>query len=144
MMLPRSTIPDTAAGYEVRERGASPGLIVQADVDVPHRHADVVVAGQFTGCDEEVTAAQQLGDLSLPPCHVYTGSCCFGLVGDASPPEALFEHQQVCRYIRSIIDIVFREPWARIKGHRFRPNATYPIPMARPIRPTVIDLSERS
>ena len=89
MMLPRSTIPDTAAGYEVRERGASPGLIVQADVDVPHRHADVVVAGQFTGCDEEVTAAQQLGDLSLPPCHVYTGSCCFGLVGDARPRPCL-------------------------------------------------------
>ncbi len=99
---------------------------------------------QLTGFYDEVTAAQQLGDLSVPPCHVYTGSCCFGLERDASPLEALFEHQQVCRYIRSIIDMVFREQWARIKGHRFRPKATYPIPMARPIRPTVIDLSEKS
>ena len=51
---------------------------------------------------------------------------------------------QILPYTRSIIDMVFSKQWARIKGHKLRPNATYPIPMARPIRPTVMDLSERS
>ena len=28
------------------------GLIVQTDVGVPHRHADVAMAVQLTGCDQ--------------------------------------------------------------------------------------------
>ena len=39
-----------------------PGLIVDADVGVLHRHADVAMAGQLTGCDKGCTVTQQLGD----------------------------------------------------------------------------------
>ena len=39
-----------------------PGLIVDADVGVLHRHADVAMAGQLTGFDKGCTVTQQLGD----------------------------------------------------------------------------------
>ena len=40
-----------------------PGLIVDADVGVLHRHADVAMAGQLTGFDKGCTVTQQLGDV---------------------------------------------------------------------------------
>ena len=43
-----------------------PDLIVDADVGVLHRHADVAVAGQLTGFDKGCTVTQQLGYVSVP------------------------------------------------------------------------------
>jgi len=43
-----------------------PGLIIQPDVGVPHRHADVAVASQFTGLDKGYTVSEQFGEVSVP------------------------------------------------------------------------------
>ncbi|MFP6672292.1 MAG: hypothetical protein VB857_12830, partial [Pirellulaceae bacterium] len=43
-----------------------PGLVVQADVGVPHRHADVTVPSQLTSLDQRSTVTQQLGDVGVP------------------------------------------------------------------------------
>jgi len=47
---------DYALGAEMNQ-GDRPGLIVQADVGVPHRHADVTVASQLTGFGEGCTVS---------------------------------------------------------------------------------------
>ena len=52
-----------------------PGLVVQADVGVPHRHADITVASQFTGFNKGCTVTQQLGDVSVPSHRVEVGYC---------------------------------------------------------------------
>jgi len=44
----------------------------------------------------------------------------------------------------SSIDMLLRAQCATIKGHRFRPQATYAIPRIKPMRPTMTDLSDRS
>ena len=63
-----------------------PGLIVDADVGVPHRHVDVTVASQLAGFGERCTVTQQLGDVTVPPHRVEVGSSLFGPVRDACQP----------------------------------------------------------
>ena len=65
-----------------------PCLIVQADVGVPHRHADVAVASQLTGFDEGCTVSQQFGDVSMTSHCVEVGGSLFGLVRD---PQTVFK-----------------------------------------------------
>ena len=50
-----------------------PGLVVQADVGVPHRHPDIAVASQFTGLDKGCTVSEQFGDVSVPSHRVEVG-----------------------------------------------------------------------
>jgi hypothetical protein len=47
-----------------------PGLIIQTDVGVPHRHADVAVASQFTGLDKGCTVSETFGDVSVPSMNI--------------------------------------------------------------------------
>ena len=89
-LQPARSEPRRADSPPRRDR---PGLVVQADVGVPHRHADVAVASQLTGFDEGCTVSQQFGDVSVPSHCVEVGGSLFGMIGDASPLEVLLDHQ---------------------------------------------------
>ena len=64
-LQPARSEPRRADSPPRRDR---PGLVVQADVGVPHRHADVAVASQLMGLDEECPFSVQLGNLCASFC----------------------------------------------------------------------------
>ena len=120
-------------GPRGRNRCDRPGLIVQADVGVPHRHADVAVASQLTGLDERCTVTQQLGDVSVPTHRVEVGSSLFGPVRDANPLEVLLDHQPGAR--SATYEVPWRK-WADGKpGDRINPPLTYGPAFRSPTNP---------